>query len=222
MVKTIEQLNREFLNDFTFESPKEEQTPVSNMPVDAVIEQKETVEDKPIASVPKKSPAYQPLWRDLLFLILKIALILLAFAAMFTFLFGFVRYGEPSMSPAIKDGDLVVYYRYTKAGYLTQDAIVLKHEGQAQVRRVVAIEGDVVDITEDGFYVNGSIQQEPGIFQETERYVEGVSFPLIVPQGHIFVLGDSRKGATDSRIYGTVEIDETLGKVMAVISRRSI
>jgi len=43
-----------------------------------------------------------------------------------------------------------------------------------------------------------------------------------VPEGFVFVLADSRSGATDSRIYGPVEIDDTLGKIMAVIRRRSI
>ena len=161
-------------------------------------------------------------WKDLFFLLMKITVILLAFTALFTFLFGLERYGEPSMSPAIKDGDLVIYYRYTKVGYLAQDTIVLEYNGQKQARRVVAVAGDVVDISEDGLVINGALQQEADIYQKTERYADGVSFPLTVPEGHVFVLSDSRTGATDSRIYGTVNIDDTLGKVMAVIRRRSI
>ena len=164
----------------------------------------------------------QPLWKDLMFLVLKIGMISLAFVALFTFLFGLIRYGEPSMSPAIKDGDLVIYHRYMKVGYLPQDPIVIEQDGQKVVRRVVATAGDVVDIIDDGLVVNGSMQQEPDIFRNTERYAEGVEFPLTVPDGHVFVLGDNRVGATDSRIYGPVSIDDTFGKVMAVIRRRSL
>jgi signal peptidase I len=164
-----------------------------------------------------------PGWKDLLFLLAKIGVIVLVFVLLFTFLFGITRYGEPSMSPAIKDGDLVIFYRYTESGYQAQDVTVLDFEGQRQARRVVAVAGDTVDITaEAGLVVNGAAQQEPEIYQDTERYADGVAFPLTVPEGEVFVLGDGREGATDSRIYGCVKIEDTLGKVMTVIRRRNI
>jgi len=171
---------------------------------------------------PESAPQKPPIWRDLLFLLVRIASILLAFVLLFTFLFGIIRYQEPSMAPAIKDGDLVIFYRYTKSGYLPQDAIALKIDGKKQIRRVVAAAGDMVDITENGLVINGALQQEPGIYQITERYAEGVDFPLTVPEGQVFVLGDNRAGATDSRIYGCVRVKDTLGKVMTVIRRRSV
>jgi len=151
--------------------------------------------------------------QDLLLLLAKIGFIVLIFVVLTTFVFGVVRYDEPSMSPAIKDGDLVFFNRHSAGGYQARDAIVLKHGGQTQVRRVVAIAGDHVDITENGLVINGALQQEPEIYQKTERYREGGEFPLIVPEGQVFVLGDSRSGATDSRIYGCVETEETPGCV---------
>jgi signal peptidase I len=160
--------------------------------------------------------------KDLLFLALKIAVIVLVFIFLFTFVFGISRNPEPSMSPAIKDGDLVIYHRYTKSGYLPRDAIIVDVGGQKQIRRVIANAGDIVDITEEGLLINGALQQEQEIYQKTERYQEGIDFPLTVPDGHVFVLGDNREGATDSRIYGTVETSDTEGKVMTVIRRRSI
>ena len=214
MIKTLQELNQEFM--FEHETPQKaevsEQLQIEQVKKNSVNEKKAHVKPQRKTSVLK----------DLLMLILKIAFILLAFVLLFTFLFGFARYAEPSMSPAIKDGDLVIYYRYTKVGYLPQDTIMLEYDGQVQARRVVAVEGDVVDITESGLVINGALQQEADIYQKTERYVEGVEFPLTVPEGQVFVLGDSRTGATDSRIYGPVEVNDTLGKVMAVIRRRSI
>jgi signal peptidase I len=170
----------------------------------------------------ERTPGILLVLKDLLFLFLKIACIALAFVLLFTFLFGLVRYQEPSMDPSIKDGDLVIFYRYTKSGYLPQDAVVLEYNGQKQVRRVVATAGDIVDITENGLVINGAHQQEPKIYQKTERYEDGVQCPLTVPEGEVFVLGDSRTGATDSRIYGCVKIEDTLGKVMTVLRRRNI
>ncbi|MCL2696360.1 MAG: signal peptidase I [Clostridiales bacterium] len=170
----------------------------------------------------EKASGNPSLLKDLLFLLLKIGAIALAFVLLFTFLFGLARYQEPSMAPAIYDGDLAIFFRSTNNGYLPRDAVALKKNGQLQVRRVVATAGDTVDITEDGLVINGALQQEPDIYEDTQRYEEGVDFPLIVPEGMIFVLADSRIGATDSRIYGCVRIDDTLGKVIAVLRRRNV
>jgi len=100
--------------------------------------------------------------------------------------------------------------------------VVVDYSGKTQARRVVATAGDTVDIAEGGLVVNSALQHEPGISQMTERYKDGVDFPLTVPEGHVFLLGDSRAGAADSRIYGCVSIEDTLGKVMAVVRRRDI
>ena len=200
-IKTLEQLKQEFLNG----------RDVTNV-TDVTNEIKNAQNTVKVHTVRE----------DLLFLLVKLISIALAFALLFTFLFGIIRVREPSMAPSIKDGDLAVFYRYTKSGYLPGDAIVLAVNGQRQVRRVVAVAGDTVDITEEGLFINGALQQELGIYQKTERYSEGVNFPLTVPEKQVFVLGDSREGATDSRIYDCVKLEDTLGKVMTVLRRRSI
>ena len=181
----------------------------------------ETTYDTAPEAEPVRTPRRPSVWQDLLFLVLKIATIGLAFLLMFTFMFGLIRYQEPSMIPSIKDGDLVVFYRYTKAGYMPRDVVAMEFNGKKNVRRVVATAGDVVDITEDGLVINGALQQETDIYRKTERYKEGVDLPLTVPEGKVFVLADDRVGSADSRIYGPVSIEETLGKVMTVIRRRN-
>ena len=160
--------------------------------------------------------------KETLYLLLKIGVIAFVFIIIFTVLFGLVRYEDTSMVPSIKDGDLVIYHQYKAEGYETRDVIVLEYGGAKQIRRVVAMAGDVVDITEEGLLINGALQQEQDIYQVTERYIEGIDFPLTVPEGNIFVLGDNRTDVTDSRIYGPVEIEDTFGKVMTIIRRRGI
>lgn len=171
--------------------------------------------DKPV-------PVQQPsLLKDVLFLLLKIALIALVFVLLFTFMYGLHRGTDRSMKPALQDGDLVLYYRLDKQ-YVANDVLLLDFEGQRQVRRVVAVAGDVVDITEEGLVINGALQQEFDIYEATQRYADGISFPLTVGEGQVFVLADAREGATDSRIYGAVEIKDTLGKVITILRRRNI
>ena len=160
--------------------------------------------------------------KDLKLLLIKVAAIAFVFFLLFTFLFGLARYQEPAMDPAIKDGDLVVFYRFTASGYYPGDPVVLNRDGKTEIRRVVAMPGDTVDITQDGLVINGSLQYEFGIYERTERYVEGVDFPYYVPENSVFVLGDCRTAAVDSRIYGAVGLKEIKGKVITVIRRRGI
>ena len=172
-------------------------------------------------SAPKSS--VRPLWRDLLALLIKVAAIVVVFALIFTFIYGFDRNTDPDMAPMVKDGDLVLFYRLSKNySYNIGDLVVLDFQGQREIRRVVAKAGDVVDITDAGLSVNGAVQEEPNIYEPTQPYENGVTFPLTVGPGQVFVLGDARQSATDSRVYGPVNIKDTLGTVITVIRRRNI
>jgi len=158
--------------------------------------------------------------RELAGLSIKIAIIALTAIITFTFVFGFYRNTDPDMTPMVKSGDLVMYYRLDK-NYSPGDLLVLDFNGELQVRRVIARAGDVVDIDERGLKINNAWQQEQGIYQETWQYEEGIDFPLTVGAGQVFVLGDERENATDSRMYGAVDVESTRGTVVTVIRRRN-
>ena len=171
---------------------------------------------------PPISAAHAPsIWSELASLFIKIAVIAVSFMLIFTFFYGFHRNKDPDMAPMVKDGDVILFYRLDK-DYSVGDLLLLDFQGERQVRRVVANAGDTVDITEGNLIINGGLQDEPEIFQETWQYVNGVSFPLTVEEGQVFVLGDAREDATDSRVYGPVSTKDTLGKVITVIRRRGL
>ena len=172
------------------------------------------------APLPERTPA-PSVWRELLSLCIKIAMIAAVAAVIFQFVYGLHYNVDPSMNPSVKDGDLVMYYRLDK-GYRAGDLLLLTFRGQTQLRRVIATAGDTVDITEDGLRINGALQQEPGIRQKTQRYTEGIDFPVTLKEHEVFVLGDAREGATDSRVYGAVNIEDTQGKVITLLRRRSL
>ncbi len=154
-------------------------------------------------------------------LLLKIVLIVGCIFAVFTFVYGIERVPDVSMSPAVKDGDLALYYRLDKMFNLG-DVAVVQYQGRTGIGRVVAMEGDVVNITADGLVVNGALQVSQDIFYPTTQYAQGVSFPLTVGAGQVFLLGDNRPSATDSRVYGCVDLADVQGKVIAVIRTRGI
>lgn len=123
------------------------------------------------------------------------------------------------MSPAVKPGDLVIYYRL-ESKVVPKDLVIFEHEKNKQIHRVVAVEGDTVDITEEGLVINGALQQEAHIHTKTEPYREGIKFPITVGEGEVFLLSDNREGGVDSRIYGTVPIKALSGEVITIIRRR--
>lgn len=154
-------------------------------------------------------------------LFVKIAVIIGIFVGVFTFVYGIHRVVGPHMSPMVNDGDLVMFFRLNR-DYDIGDLVLLRFEGHTQVRRVVAQAGDTVNITEQGLVVNNALIHEPMIFQQTWRLETAVSFPLTVGEGQIFVLGDARETAIDSRAYGPIHISDTLGSVITVIRRRGM
>lgn len=156
---------------------------------------------------------------DLLFLILKILIFVALLAVTFLFIFGICRISDNMMSPVFKDGDLAVYYRLQKE-FQPSDTVVLEKDGEVQVRRILAVAGDEVNLTEDGLEINGYLQQESEIYTETLPYTEGITFPVTVGEEEYFVLGDHRTNAKDSRIYGTVKKEEIKGSVITLLRRR--
>lgn len=159
------------------------------------------------------------LLHDLLLLLAQIAAIALGMVVVFSFVFGLMRVSDPSMEPRFQDGDLVLFYRVGKQ-YSVRDVVVFERNGLLTSGRVVAQGGDTVNIDSQGLIVNGAYQQEQGIVDETTQVADGVTFPLTVPEDGVFLLGDNRDEAVDSRIVGCVPVDQTYGKVIGLFRRR--
>jgi len=76
------------------------------------------------------------------------------------------------------------------------------------VKRVVALAGDEVEIRNGELYLNGKIQTEPYL-REKMVYLFTVK---VVPQNHIFVLGDNRNLSEDSSVWGFLPMENVVGK----------
>ena len=161
------------------------------------------------------------LGEDIFQLLLKIVLIILAVILVFTFMYGMARINDVSMKPAIKDGDLVMYYRLDKR-FVSGDVAVFEDNGRNTTGRVVAVAGDTVDITKDGLKINGADQVSQDIYFDTTQFKDGVDFPITVGEGQVFILGDNRPQASDSRTFGCIDLNDVKGKVIAVIRTRGI
>lgn len=85
------------------------------------------------------------------------------------------------------------------------------------VKRVIAIEGDTVRITENGeVYVNDKLLDESAYVYIDDPYYAHEPLSLTVEKGEIFVMGDHRNQSTDSRneAVGTLSVDSVIGKVL--------
>ncbi len=124
-----------------------------------------------------------------------------------------------SMAPTLQDGDRTVISAF---GYTPRrgDVVVLRdpsQTGKHLVKRVIGLEGDQVDI-DFGLgtvYVNGLALEEPYCSEPTFAAYD-VEFPVVVPEKHIFVLGDNRNFSHDSRSadMGMIPVDGVEGKVI--------
>lgn len=174
----------------------------------------------------KKIPAEKPDWKECVVLYLHDLIYMMA-AVLVIFLFAFriIVVSGGSMRATLRDGDYLlllsnVFYREPKYG----DIVVVSKEsfegGKPIVKRVIATEGQTVDIDfEQGIVlVDGKALSESYVNTPT-NLEEGVPFPIEVGEGCVFVMGDNRNDSKDSRSpeIGQVDCREILGKAFLIM-----
>lgn len=137
----------------------------------------------------------------------------------FVFFFRIVDVDGDSMNPTLYNADKLVvsdvFYK-PKQG----DIVIFRkdeYKSEALVKRVIATEGQTIDIDFDRgrVYVDGQLLDEPYIAELTKNQLD-FNGPQTVPEGCVFVMGDNRNASSDSRRAAIGMVDERLivGKVL--------
>lgn len=126
-------------------------------------------------------------------------LLILSAIIYFISTFDFVVVSGESMLPTLQDNDLLVVKKVDYSDLRVNDIIVFDSDSTNRelIKRVVALEGDTVDIRHNGVYVNGVLSDTS--YTKDKGYVYARSFKTVVDDESLFVLGDNRAVSVDSR-----------------------
>ncbi len=183
---------------------------------EGVVPEENTVIKQGTASNPAKQVLSY--LHDIVYLLAAIVIALL-------FVFRVVVVSGGSMNNTLVDGDMLilvssVFYTEPQQGDIIVACKDSFRDGEPIIKRVIAVEDQIVDIdfSSGKVYVDGVPLDEPYAASLTTTN-QGTRFPLTVPKGCVFVLGDNRIRSQDSRSteIGVIDNREILGKAVFLL-----
>ena len=131
-----------------------------------------------------------------------------------TLLLPVLRIYGSSMTPSLYEGDIVVSVK--EMSFDRGDIISFYYNNKILVKRVIAFEGEWVNIDEDGnVYVTVAPLDEPYVKEKAFGECD-ITLPYQVPDGRVFVMGDHRATSVDSRssTVGCVFEEQVVGRIL--------
>jgi signal peptidase I len=129
-----------------------------------------------------------------------------------------------SMYPTLKNGERLVVEKVTYKGRVPQRGEIvvfrsLQNESIFLIKRVIALPGDTIGLSDGVITVNGNPLDESYLLKNViledlgklDAYNE---YPI--PKGYFAVMGDNREVSFDSRMFGVVPLDNLVGKAFVV------
>jgi len=138
---------------------------------------------------------------------------------------GYRIYEVPSrsMEPTIRPGErIIVNHDYYRGRPLRRGDVIIIHRDRENLvaTRLIGLPGDVVEVSDVATIVNGSVLQEPyAVHINGGRPSYAAVGPLTIPEDEIFVMGDNRDMAFDSRHPGfeRAETDDVKGRASVIL-----
>lgn len=99
------------------------------------------------------------------------------------------------MEPTFRDGSPIIMSRNTDV-IDKNDIVVIEHEGELLIKRVIAVPDDTVELKDNSVYVNKVRVLSNCYYNDNVKY--------ILSDKEYFVVGDNILNSTDSRVFGPV------------------
>ena len=116
----------------------------------------------------------------------------------------------------IHRGDVVVFDR------VSVDGEVVQHDDL--IKRVIGLSGETISIKDCQVFINSKLLNEPYLndFDLAQSSVDDrcrvpVMEETLIPEDHLFVMGDNRPQSFDSRMFGSIEQNLVVGRAFAII-----
>ena len=158
-------------------------------------------------------------WRAILEIVQALALAVIISVVLNLFVVQVTEVRQRSMETTLLQNDRVLVSKvdYRIGAPQPGDIVVFNPTIDTQipyVKRVVAVAGEVVDLRDGQLYVNGIPRVFPLARGLTQPQNPRLTYPLTVPPGQFFAMGDNRQASSDSRSFGPQPYDRIIGKVI--------
>jgi signal peptidase I len=178
---------------------------------------------------PERTGRLSPGARAFLDWVVVVAVALLVAFMVRTFVLAHFVVEGSSMYSTLETGDRVFV---NKLSYRLHDPnrgdVVVLHEvtgatDRDLIKRVIALPGETVEMTNCEVKIDGRTLVEPYLDPEVVAFNNcGSNFaPTLVPDEHVFVMGDNRGGSQDSRAIGPIDEDDLVGRAFVVFWPKS-
>lgn len=95
-------------------------------------------------------------------------------------------------------GDIVVFNPPAGSGF----------DQNAFIKRIVGLPGERIKVNSGSVFINGKPLVEPYLNEAPEYLLE----ERLIPEGHVFVMGDNRNNSADSHVWGTLPVENIIGR----------
>ena len=168
----------------------------------------------------KKASSVSEVGKSILVYLHDLSYLIAGMMLVFLLVFRVVVVSGPSMNNTLINGDYLLlisssFYLEPQCGDIVVAAKESFQNGVPIVKRVIATEGQTVELIDGFVYIDGNKMEEDYALGLSYPKA-GTAFPLTVPQGCIFVMGDNRIVSMDSRDpkIGLLDKREILGKAV--------
>lgn len=208
-------------------SPEEEPLTSPNPSSEpSIVDFSDTVGPADDSTVVAQEPQREPWWRGVIEFVVAFVIMIAAIMALRTFVIEPFEIPSGSMLDTIEIGDRIFAEKISVAmdPMPTPGEIVTfinpRDPSETLIKRVIATEGQTIDLRDGVVYIDGEPLDEPYLLKQDSTFPMrsdqqflgySITYPFTVPEGCFWAMGDNRTNSADSRVFGPVSKDAVTG-----------